>query len=182
MTKTMWLNTVPHSGTHTMLYLFSQLGGIEVLWDHFEARRKGPERGDWMVRIGKEKRDEIIFVQTYRSYPSLVKSFTQRTQTPEIAVGHLHDNLEMRDHMMDEDYPVDFIFPIEAANESKTIIALRIFEACGVTPPPEAIRFMKTWPKLNEHEGKPHRGFPNKDVWSAFKPLLHKRMTKWMDK
>ena len=176
--KTMWLNTVPHSGTHTLLYLFSQLGGIDVLWDHFEARRKGAERATWMVKHGKEQRKDIVFVQAFRTYPSLLASYLKRQPVPNSV---LQDNLRMQQMMIEDGYPVDFIFPIEAANESKTRMALRIFKACGVTPPHEAMRFMKTWPKLNEQGGAPHRGFPDKDVWSEFRPLLNKRMTKWMD-
>jgi hypothetical protein len=34
--KKILLQTMPHTGTHTMHYLFNVLGGIDVIWHHWE--------------------------------------------------------------------------------------------------------------------------------------------------
>jgi len=175
--KSLILNTIPKTGTHTMLYLFGYLGGINMYFEHFELQFS--HRLYQMLEHAKEHRDELIFVQTARSSGPTVISNTADAHDPDANYEYLLECYTMREEMRRAGYPCDYFFPIEADVDGKTEVANIIFDACGIDPPAEAREFMKTWPRLHAAGQDDTRGFG--DEWPEFRPTLHNRFRTLFD-
>lgn len=176
--KTIVLNTIPHAGTHTMLYLFNFIGGIPIWWEHFD-----PNAIEYLYRaqayVACAGREKYIFLQTERSYASLKESHDHRMITKGVpTTDYLDDCFAVREALINSNYPTDFILPLLATDEAKTEIALEVFEACEVKPPEEAVEYMKTWKPLNRRRDIDGRGMG--DDWFRFRPILSKNRIKRM--
>ena len=173
--KKILLQTMPHSGTHTMHYLFNVLGGIEVVWHHWEPNAELDieyvKNMDW---------EDFVFVRTYRSPASLFESYASRD--PEGGSKYFYKCVEMfAKHNLA--FPVPIGIEIEGPNIHKTKWVLEVFRRCEVVPPEVVLDYMETWKKTNERseDGSPQErhGFSEND-WPLVKKSLHKgRVQTW---
>lgn len=139
--KKILLQTLPHTGTHCLHHLFGVLGGIEVVWHHWEPKAL-PEIEvvktlDWK---------EFVFVRTYRNPRELLQSYKGRN--PEGGEKFFDDCLDVF-AMNWLAFPVAISIEIDAPIATKTRFAHEIFRRCGIKPPQEAIDYMKTWERIN---------------------------------
>ena len=163
MTKEIILTTLPHTGTHALIYLFDVLGGVKVHWCHFAEGSEGAL--DW---VQAQSNHEYVFVRTYRSTASLKASHDIRE------ARKYHDSCLEVYNKYDEQVPYDFRFPIEDDANIKTGYALEIFYACGVGVSYEALRYMKTWHKLAGYDksNTDTRGFDSAEAYVATRAAL----------
>lgn len=141
--KKILLQTMPHTGTHTMHYLFGVLGGIDVWWHHWEKNcledielAKGLDFG------------EFVFVRTYRNPVDTLDSYKTRATDPQAGALYFTECCEVfTEH--NKDFPVAIAIKIDGTNAEKTRHALEVFRRCGVDDPPEAaLEYMKTWKRI----------------------------------
>jgi len=143
------LTTVPHTGTHTMHYLFGELGGIPVWWCHFEKASLNLLNA--LIRHDEFDWNEFVHVQTFRSDESTRESFERRRAGKKIETDYFDKCNQIRDGLTIKMLK-PIVINIEAPIAQKTEEAMKVFKRVGIEPSPEAIEFMKTWPKVNSYE------------------------------
>ena len=168
--KKILLQTMPHSGTHTMIYLFHILGGIEVVWHHWEKNClediEIAKNMDWK---------DFVFVRTYRNPVDTLDSYKTRLPDPQTGALYFMDCCEVfTEHNLD--FPVPIGIEIDGTNADKTRHALEVFRRCEVEPSEAALDYMKSWKRIaSQHDDdKPER---------ALKLAIHKgRVQIWHTK
>jgi len=145
--KPILIQTTPHTGTHTCMYLYRYLGGIPTFFMHF---------GDWdmseFLSEFHDFRERFTFVHTARPYQDTVATYKKRT--PKYAHDPEHsnsaENLVKRNMVVEEKWHREFsealIQPIGIDVSLQAACAKLIFEACGYEVPAIAKRFLETWP------------------------------------
>ena len=165
--KKILLQTMPHTGTHCMHYLFAVLGGIEVIWHHWEKSClediKILKGIDW---------DDFVFVRTYRNPVATLESYKGRAADEATGEAYYSECVNVCAQNMLQ-FPVPIAIEIDGDIATKTRNALEVFRRCGVVPPEEALEYMKTWEKIgSQHNMK----LPSK----AIKQSIHKgRVSTW---
>lgn len=157
MNKELILLTVPHTGTHTMHYLFSVLAGVKVWWSHFEEKDR--ETIEWLKNIDWSN---YVFATTYRTTESTVQSYMRRhPEAPQL--DYLRDCLNMR-CAFQRQFPMAGELPIEAHSSVKTAVAMDIFMALNQYPNDEALSYMNNWKAVNSWVGKhDHKGLKDEE-------------------
>ena len=146
------LQTMPHTGTHTMHYLFNVLGGIEVVWHHWEKScLKDIEIAmnmDW---------EDFLFVRTHRETLETVRSYESRAVSIEAGTEYYNECVGIFAQYRRR-FPRPIIMEI-GNNRQMTSAAKEIFFRCGVVPSQEALDYMKTWKRIgSQHdEERPSR-------------------------
>lgn len=157
MNKELILLTVPHTGTHTMHYLFSVLAGVKVWWSHFEEQDR--ETIEWLWNIDW---DNYVFVTTHRTTESATQSYMRR-QPENPQLDYLRECLNMKAEMLRK-LPIVAELPIEAHSSVKTAVAMDIFMALNQYPNDEALSYMNNWKAVNswvdEHD---HKGLKDEE-------------------
>ena len=150
--KEIILFTIPHSGTHTIHYLFKELCGINVWWSHFEEPK-------FLDELLDSEHDGFVHVQTYRPEESLLRSYASRRGEAYAGkqVAHLTKCLEIREEyrkVLSRRFGSPHMLFIEESNAFKTKQAEGIFAALGAEPTEAAKDYMLSWPKINSHQTK----------------------------
>jgi len=141
---------MPQTGTHTMHYLFHVLGGIEVVWHHWEST-KGTLADIELAKVMNWK--EFVFVRTYRNPVATLEAYKSRAVTPEDGEKYFVE-CQAAFAVHNRDFPVPIAIEIDADNAMKTRNALEIFRRCEVEPPQAALDYMKSWKRINSHHDK----------------------------
>lgn len=158
---------MPHTGTHTMMYLFQILGGIEVVWHHWE-----PSAHKDIVLLAGMDWEDFVFVRTYRDPIETLASYESRGETPEKGREYFHKCARVYAANFIR-YPIPVAIQIDANNATKTRMAMEVFRRCGVEPSEEALDYMKSWKRIaSQHDDEK----PSKAIKSA----IHKgRVSVW---
>ena len=169
--KKILLQTMPHTGTHTMHYLFNVLGGIEVVWHHWEDNCSD----DIKIAKGLDWED-FVFVRTYRNPVYTLESYKRRAISEEAGEQYFYDCLKVfasHNHI----FPISIGIKIDAPPIHKTKWALEVFRRCEVEPPEAALDYMKSWERINSQHDEDNR------VTKAIKQSIHKgRVKTWHTK
>ena len=149
--KEILLFTVPHSGTHTMHYLFNALCGVRVWWLHYE--RQNINFFDQLLDSDWEE-GRFVHVQTCRSAYSLEESFRRRNNGSESNFPYLHDCLDKKREYfgpLADKFGEPHMIHIEATPAMKSEQAESVFAELDVLPSHEATQFMHidNWPRIN---------------------------------
>lgn len=188
--KPLFLQTTPHSGTNTCMYLFNYLGGIPTFYMHF---------GDWeldkFLALLGDTRDEFVFLHTFRPFRDMAATYKKRT--PEYAKEPSHansaENLVKRNMAVEEKWRAEFseaiLLPIGVDASLQTFVAEMIFKACGAEVPDVAKRFFETWsPKSTFPTGDEvdFRGFDSAEEHQAMNEIMERfrvmRNNDWRDR
>lgn len=164
--KKILLQTMPHTGTHMMHYLFNVLGGIPVIWHHWE------DNGSDDIEIAKALDwKDFVFVRTHRPTRETIDSYLERDC---IGGEQYYEECWEVFTQYRRCFPRPVVLEL-GDNEQMTTAAMEIFRRCIVIPPRPAIKYMKTWDKIASHNGEP----PN----AAIKKSIHDgRMEAWHTK
>lgn len=165
--KKILLQTMPHTGTHTVHYLFGVLGGIEVVWHHWEKNCIP----DIEIAMGLNW-DDFVFVRTHRDALETLKSYQGRAVNDLAGAQYYVDCCEVF-QKYSRHFPTAPIIMDLSNKVQMTFAANKIFFRCGVIPPQEAIEYMKTWKRIgSQHDEEP----PAK----AIKQSIHKgKVSTW---
>lgn len=168
--KKILLQTMPHTGTHTMHYLFNVLGNIPVIWHHWET---GCLK-DIEIVAGMDWKD-LLFVRTYRNPEDTLESYKGRALTPEAGEEYFYECARICAHNQLR-FPVPVAIQIDADNATKTRMAMEVFRRCGVEVPKAALDYMKSWKRIGSRHDEEQ---PDK----AIKSSIHKgRVSIWHTK
>lgn len=77
---------MPHTGTHTMHYLFNVLGGIEVWWHHWE--KSCLQDIDIAMHINWK---DFVFVRTHREALETARSYEKRAVSIEAGTKYYNE-------------------------------------------------------------------------------------------
>ena len=168
--KKILLQTMPHTGTHTMRYLFNVLGGIEVVWHHWEKNClddiKLLQGMDW---------DDFVWVRTHRETLETVRSYEKRAVSIEAGTKYYNECVGVFAQYRRR-FPRPIIF--ELGNKRQmTTAAHEVFRRCEVEPPEAALDYMKSWERISSQHDEDNR------VTKAIKQSIHKgRVKTWHTK
>jgi len=167
--KKILLQTIPHTGTHMMHHLFGVLGGIDVIWHHWQAKER--ELRAIEIAAGMDWED-FVFVRTHRPASEILESMLGRD-----CIGgeqYFHDCMEVfADNR--RRFPRPLIFEI-GDKQQMTRAGYELFHRCGKVPPRSAVNFMKTWKKVNSQHDTEDSILGS----AAMKDSIHKgRVTTW---
>jgi hypothetical protein len=145
--KKILLQTMPHTGTHTMHYLFNVLGGIDVIWHHWEHNCLEDiviaKNLDW---------SDLVLVRTHRDSLETLESCEGRATSRE-AGQEYYENCREIFYQNRRSFPRPII--IEIGNKERaTAAALDVFRACEVEPSEEALDYMKSWKRIGSQHDK----------------------------
>lgn len=178
--KRVILMTVPHSGTHTMMYLLHRLGGLPVWWIHFEERSVIPP-GTFNAMLKQDKRD-TLFVQLYRDRDQLKQSYINRAPKDGKGEAHFNENWKVYEEWSNR-FPADVEIDIGADDAVKTNKVKHIFKLMEANIPPDALTFMKTWKKMGSYDPvtdtlSGNTGFLTDEHWNTNNRVLQTRLIK----
>ena len=149
--KKILLQTMPHTGTHTMHYLFNVLGGIEVVWHHWEKNCIK----DIEIVMGMDWKD-FVFVRTYRDPIETLRSYEKRAVSIEAGTAYYNECVNVfatyRHGRLVRRFPRPII--LELGNKKQmTSAAKEVFSKCGVPVPEAAEDYMKSWERIaSQHD------------------------------
>lgn len=166
--KRIILQTMPHTGTHTMLYLLRVLGGLPVWWHHWE-----PPAMQYIGRLLGQDLSDFVFVQTYRDSDNTFESYERRDT--ERGHEYFRANKGIYDrwaHMFSAT-----TIGIEASRALKTACVMHIYKQMETDVPMDVLRFMNTWEKtasFTNGSAIGSLGYLHEDHWGDVKRALHK--------
>lgn len=158
--KKILLQTMPHTGTHMAHYLFGVLGGIEIVWHHWE---KACLKDIYIAR--DMDWSDFVFVRTYRETLETVRAYKEHAVTSEAGAKYYTDCADVFVQYR-RDFPRPIILEL-GDNQQMTSAALEVFYRCGVVPPEEALNYMTTWEKINSTQDD--KELPNAAIKSSLK-------------
>ena len=141
--KAILLQTLPHTGTHTMHYLFCILGGIQVVWHHWEPGL----HEDIEIALNELNWDDYVFVRTYRNPEATLESYQRRSPRKQSGTEYFDDCVATYDQYAHK-FPVPVSIHIDGPKIDKTNKALEVFRRCGVEPTAGALEYMKSWKRI----------------------------------
>lgn len=148
--KAILLQTMPHTGTHTMHYLFNVLGGIQVVWHHWEAGLYE----DIEIALNELNWDDYVFVRTYRDPPATLESYKSRAISDEAGLEY-YDSCVDTYAKYAHRFPMPIGIHIDGPRDQKTGAALEVFRRCGVEPSEAALEYMKSWKRIgSQHDSE----------------------------
>ena len=174
--KPIFLQTTPHTGTNTAVYLFQHLGGIPVFFIHF---------GDWEMSEFLDKihgyREQFVWLHTARPRQDVLASYKKRMPEYSRAPEHPNsaENLLARNWAVEEkwhrEFSEAFVLPIGVDVTLQTDVAKLVFKACGAEVPDSAKRFLETWPAYGTFPtGEPGdtRGWDSEEEMMAMRDVM----------
>lgn len=147
--KPIILLTMPHTGTHTMVYLLAQLCGGKVYHNHLDG-----SNDHVLDKLYEQDLSDTVFVITDRTLDDMKESYAKRY--PEDAGTRLKKALSCHDYACARlmQHPMVYRILIDEQAPDKTAAALKIMKAAELPVSPAAQAFMKTWPKMNSRKGE----------------------------
>lgn len=146
--KPIILLTMPHTGTHTLMYLLNVLGGAKTYHSHVTLADK-PK----LVYLFNLDLSDTIIIYTHRRVDKHLESWKER-----------YDNKDIDDHYAAHDWAMrkldgkanarTFHLNIdEPSHHRHAVIGMACLEAgVGYTPTMQA--FVELWPKMNARSGE----------------------------
>ena len=167
--RSILLQTTPHSGTHTAMYIFEYLGGIPTHWHHWNASHLRA-----IEMLAKLDLRDMVVVHTQRPLPEITDSYKRRSGGKDDSL-YLIEEASAIATKYRRSFPVPWLLPItDEANTLRDEIVMCIFDECDTPMPDSVERYMDTWEPLNASEN-PYRGSVKRGEHSAVKALMVKR-------
>lgn len=166
--------TVPHTGTHTLIYLFGFYGHLPLSWGHFEEQNLKP-----IQKI--MTRDDHLFITTDRTEEQVAESFRRRHEpdSAESPNRHYYERcLEIRRTYW-EIFPTKVVLPLFNGTEvACNNVVYEVFERMESRVPFPIMCYMKEWFKINPHDERDiYRGF-TREEWRVFRRYMSEHMMK----
>lgn len=142
------LLTMPHTGTHTLLYLLNVLGDAETY--HCHVAKPDKQR---LARLFNQDLSDAVIIYTHRNYYEHEVSWLDRYKT----LVDLQDHYKVHDWVMGvldkSDWRVFHLNIDESRHHRHSVIGMACLEA-EVPYTPEMQAFVDLWPKTNARSGE----------------------------
>lgn len=163
--KQIIIQTIPHTGTHTLMYLLTVLGKLPTWWHHWN--KNCIQAMEFLLE--QDDLSNMVFVRTFRDEQSTEDSYRRRDGDRGSEQYKLHEKLWEKYFPL---FPCGITIPIEANNAVKTRAIMSVFKAIETDVPPAVLEYMKTWPKLGVYGQGTIHGVLDEKQWIILTKFL----------
>ncbi len=172
--KPILLQTMPHTGTHTVQYLFNLLGGIPTYYHHYSDWKS---IDDFLMAIDGI-RNRFVVVHTFRIPEEVLESYKKREASAGKVTSVAAALLAAQQNVA-ADWQAEFreaiMLPLVGQPDLQADVARLIFKDCGADVPDSAKLFLETWPPkaVFPNPTVPWRGFDSAEELASMKQLMN---------
>ena len=167
-----FLLTVPHTGTNTMIYALAHLGCLPVKWMHFE-----PQNQPLLALMTGHKKEDDIILTTWRGTEETVESHVRREKSAKF----VRDCIALRDEWLPRIHEgrdlLTFNFHKGAQESYRNQAVMALFKMIDDSIPGPLQDYMAYWDAKNAYGQDHNRGFTYYENKRVQDLLIHNKIS-----